>query len=169
MMEEKLEDRNNETRPIKDGPPAISHQSSSTEPVPRRVKTFNDPKLKHPNNTTFKQAHLSAHTLNVTSACLAIGYVVMGIVFIVIGALCYYVSNGVEQTYHRYDVECLNVPTCVVDIPITTSMKAPLFVYYQLDNFYQNVRSVVKSRDEKTINWFLIFGKRRELCTIGSL
>jgi len=40
---------------------------------------------------------------------------------------------------------------CTRKINITTEMKAPIFVYYQLDNFYQNHRRYVKSKNYKQL------------------
>ncbi|KVI00840.1 Protein of unknown function DUF284, transmembrane eukaryotic [Cynara cardunculus var. scolymus] len=40
-----------------------------------------------------------------------------------------------------------NLLTCVVD----KHMKAPIYIYYQLDNFYQNHRRYVKSRSEEQL------------------
>lgn len=35
---------------------------------------------------------------------------------------------------------------CTTQFTITDTIKAPVYVYYQLDNFYQNHRRYVKSR-----------------------
>jgi len=40
---------------------------------------------------------------------------------------------------------------CEITIKIESDMKAPVFVYYQLDNFYQNHRRYVKSKDYKQL------------------
>lgn len=38
--------------------------------------------------------------------------------------------------------------TCSVDLPeVVANIKGPIYVYYQLDNFYQNHRRYVKSRN----------------------
>lgn len=36
--------------------------------------------------------------------------------------------------------------TCTVEITVSQDIKQPIYVYYQLDNFYQNHRRYVKSR-----------------------
>ena len=36
--------------------------------------------------------------------------------------------------------------------PIEQDIKGPVYVYYQLDNFYQNHRRYVKSRDSAQLN-----------------
>jgi hypothetical protein len=39
------------------------------------------------------------------------------------------------------------VGACTMKFTIATTMTAPVYFYYQLDNFYQNHRRYVKSRD----------------------
>ena len=39
-------------------------------------------------------------------------------------------------------------PQCSVNVMVPQTMKAPVFVYYELDNFYQNHRRYVKSRSD---------------------
>lgn len=39
-------------------------------------------------------------------------------------------------------------PACTVTFTVDRAMKAPVYVYYQLDNFYQNHRRYVKSRSD---------------------
>lgn len=42
---------------------------------------------------------------------------------------------------------------CVLDLEeIPNDIKGPVYVYYQLDNFYQNHRRYVKSRDSSQLN-----------------
>jgi len=43
------------------------------------------------------------------------------------------------------------VNECEVTIDVKQTMKKPVFVYYQLDNFYQNHRRYVKSKDYKQL------------------
>lgn len=38
--------------------------------------------------------------------------------------------------------------TCTFEVTVTQEMKAPVFVYYELTNFYQNHRRYVKSRSD---------------------
>ena len=42
--------------------------------------------------------------------------------------------------------------TCTVDLPdFPADIKGTIYVYYQLDNFYQNHRRYVKSRDNELL------------------
>ncbi len=49
---------------------------------------------------------------------------------------------------NRYDEAIPPGQTGFVDFKIVESMKAPVYVYYELSNFYQNHRRYVKSRDD---------------------
>ncbi len=40
----------------------------------------------------------------------------------------------------RYDLVCGNNPSCVMTIEVTELLQAPVFVYYEIHNFYQNHR-----------------------------
>ena len=45
-----------------------------------------------------------------------------------------------------YTEKCDNKGICTVDLVLEKEAKAPIYVYYKLDNFYQNHRRYVKSR-----------------------
>jgi len=58
----------------------------------------------------------------------------------------------VVEFSERYDdtTECENNigSTCSINITLDDDMKEPIFVYYELRNFYQNHRNYVKSRSD---------------------
>ena len=47
--------------------------------------------------------------------------------------------------------KCCGKRTCSHSFTVAKEMKAPIFVYYELDNFYQNHRQYVKSRADKQL------------------
>jgi hypothetical protein len=49
---------------------------------------------------------------------------------------------------HRYDDAIPPGQSGFVDFQVVSAMKAPVYVYYELSNFYQNHRRYVKSRDD---------------------
>ena len=61
-------------------------------------------------------------------------------------------SNDVVEVEARYDDQCNGTSTCKVNVTIPTLMKAPVYFYYGLTNFYQNHRQYVKSRDDKQLH-----------------
>lgn len=42
----------------------------------------------------------------------------------------------------------LQIPRCAIDFTIPTTMKAPIYMYYRLTNFYQNHRQYIKNFDD---------------------
>jgi hypothetical protein len=61
----------------------------------------------------------------------------------------YTMSDQIQEKVQQYDNDpvCTVGKKCLVNFSIDTPMKAPVYFYYQLDNFYQNHRRYVKSRD----------------------
>jgi hypothetical protein len=80
----------------------------------------------------------------------------VGIVFIPIGLGCIAASNRVVEVVYQYETSC--VPgymidnkiayiqnpsidkTCTRILKVPKDMKQPIYIYYQLDKFYQNHR-----------------------------
>lgn len=42
-------------------------------------------------------------------------------------------------------------PQCIITFNVAETMKAPVYLYYELANFYQNHRRYVKSRSDKQL------------------
>ncbi|KAG4951054.1 hypothetical protein JHK85_044921 [Glycine max] len=75
--------------------------------------------------------------------------------------------SWVVEVPFRYDDECLppdhkndavayikdfgSNKTCTMKLTVKNELKAPVYVYYQLKNFYQNHRRYVKSRDDRQL------------------
>ncbi|KAG4947949.1 hypothetical protein JHK86_041188 [Glycine max] len=73
----------------------------------------------------------------------------------------------VEEAVFRYDETCLppshaqnavayiqsdtTNKTCITKWTVEHKMEAPIYIYYQLDNYYQNHRRYVKSRNDKQL------------------
>ena len=92
----------------------------------------------------------------------------IALLFIPLGVVCMMASNEVVEVKYRYDNDpgCstgfFSTPeeqanqmstngagtSCAVTLKVSETMKAPVYVYYELDNFYQNHRRYVKSRSE---------------------
>ncbi|KAK6921342.1 CDC50/LEM3 family [Dillenia turbinata] len=94
-------------------------------------------------------------------------YVAVGIIFIPIGLASLFASEHVVELVHRYDEDCLpsdysdnalayiqsteTNKTCTRSITVLKQMKSPVYIYYELDNFYQNHRRYVKSRSDEQL------------------
>ncbi|KAF3448801.1 hypothetical protein FNV43_RR09514 [Rhamnella rubrinervis] len=93
----------------------------------------------------------------------------VSIIFIPIGVASLYASRDVVEIIDRYETDCLpensrsnkdqkvqyiqgpGNKTCSRTIRVPKHMKKPIYVYYQLDNFYQNHRRYVKSRSDEQL------------------
>ncbi|KAH0913097.1 hypothetical protein HID58_036418 [Brassica napus] len=90
-------------------------------------------------------------------------FLVSGVVFIPLGAICLFASQGVIEIVDQYDIDCIPLSfrdnkvryiqgiedkRCNRTITVTKTMKNPVYVYYQLENYYQNHRRYVKSRQD---------------------
>uniref|UniRef100_A0A6A7G478 ALA-interacting subunit 3-like n=1 Tax=Hirondellea gigas TaxID=1518452 RepID=A0A6A7G478_9CRUS len=112
---------------------------------------------RRPRDTAFKQQRLPAWQPILTPRWVVATFFVLGVIFLPIGASLLVASNKVVELTVRYDnnPDCklgLDDPKygteCAVTLKITEDIELPVFVYYQLDNFYQNHRRYVKSRSD---------------------
>ncbi|KAG6505830.1 putative ALA-interacting subunit 2 [Zingiber officinale] len=115
----------------------------------------------------FTQQNLPACRPQLTPAWVIAIFLVTGVLFIPTGLVCLRASESVVEIVERYDVECvpetyrsnkvayiknsLITKKCDRLIKVQKHMKAPIYVYYELDNYYQNHRRYVKSRCDKQL------------------
>lgn len=83
-------------------------------------------------------------TIKSTVLCLEI----TGAIFIVIGIIIISFSLKIKQIEIRYDdnEKCQIGTECDIDFTIPEDMEKNVFVYYRLQNFYQNHRRYLKSK-----------------------
>ncbi|KAH6828919.1 ALA-interacting subunit 1 [Perilla frutescens var. hirtella] len=118
-----------------------------------------------PRYSRFTQQELPACKPILTPA-LVIGILIcLAIIFIPIGLLALSASENVVEVVDRYDDACVpsTTPkvgfirdpatnkTCIRSFTVPKKMRSPIYVYYQLDNFYQNHRRYVKSRSDRQL------------------
>ncbi|CAM0876659.1 unnamed protein product [Alopecurus aequalis] len=115
----------------------------------------------------FTQQDLPAWKPAMTPGCVVAIFLIIGIAFVPVGLVCLQASNSVAEIIHRYDIDCIpdahkgnkqayikdsSIPKkCIQHVKPQYHMKAPIYVYYELDNFYQNHRRYVKSRSDKQL------------------
>ncbi|KAI6691681.1 hypothetical protein NL676_028509 [Syzygium grande] len=121
---------------------------------------------KRPKYSKFTQQELPACKPILTPRWVISAFMLVSIVFIPIGVASLFASRDVVEIIDRYDIECIpesnrtdkvryiqsspNNP-CIRNLTVPKRMKQPIYVYYQLDNFYQNHRRYVKSRSDQQL------------------
>ena len=84
---------------------------------------------------------------------------IFGIIFLTLGITLYVMSERIQGVSLQYNEKCeikaKGGSPCVQKIVIDSDIPPPIYVYYQLDNFYQNHRRYVKSRSNEQLmgNW----------------
>ncbi|GAV75019.1 CDC50 domain-containing protein [Cephalotus follicularis] len=115
----------------------------------------------------FTQQKLPACKPVLTPPCVITAFLLIGAIFIPAGLVTLRASHLVVEIVDRYDTECVpdafksNKVLYVKDVSIPKNcsrilkvhkyMKAPIYIYYQLDNYYQNHRRYVKSRSDQQL------------------
>jgi hypothetical protein len=74
-------------------------------------------------------------------------FIALTIFFLIFGIVLIVYSNDVKEYTVQYNEDCNLLPNCTITINVTQKMESPVFVYYELDNYYQNHRRYVKSRN----------------------
>ena len=125
-----------------------------------------DPKVvsKRPQNTAFKQQNLPSWQPVLSPPYVITCFLSLGVLFLILGGVVVAASDSIVEVDLRYDqiAACpfeqrlarLNYacPEVIVDIPITKRMKQPVFLYYRLENFFQNHRRYAKSRSDDQLS-----------------
>uniref|UniRef100_A0A0E0G235 ALA-interacting subunit n=1 Tax=Oryza nivara TaxID=4536 RepID=A0A0E0G235_ORYNI len=116
-----------------------------------------------PKYSKFTQQELPACKPILTPKWVISVFVLVGVIFVPIGLVSLKASRKVVEIVDRYDDACVPANTtdklayiqnptisknCRRTLTVPKDMDAPIFVYYQLDNFYQNHRRYVKSRSD---------------------
>ncbi|EOY14269.1 LEM3 (ligand-effect modulator 3) family protein / CDC50 family protein isoform 1 [Theobroma cacao] len=121
---------------------------------------------KRPKYSKFTQQELPACKPILTPRWAISAFMLVSIVFIPIGVVSLFASRDVVEIIDRYENVC--VPEsfrndkvtyiqsdvdkiCNRTLRVKKLMKQPIYVYYQLDNFYQNHRRYVKSRSDSQL------------------
>ncbi|GMH07951.1 hypothetical protein Nepgr_009791 [Nepenthes gracilis] len=121
---------------------------------------------KRPKYSRFTQQELPACKPILTPRWVITAFLLVSVIFIPIGVASLLASRKVVEIVDRYDAECVNATTkservkyiqgpgdktCNRTLRVPKHMKAPVHIYYQLDNFYQNHRRYVKSRSDEQL------------------
>ena len=112
----------------------------------------------------FKQQTLPAWRPIPSFASTMITFGVFGLIFLCLGIVLYIMSDQIQEVVVDYTTtEQCSGSVCVMSVDIAETIESPIYVYYQLENFYQNHRRYVKSRDYQQL-----MGEVRTLDEISS-
>ena len=95
-------------------------------------------------DSKFKQQRLPAWRPVPTILSIIIVFSFFGIAFIILGIFILLYANKIKSVEIDY-TDCKN-KNCNKSIKIEDDIDQPIFIYYQLDGFYQNARRYVKSK-----------------------
>ena len=135
----------------------INQINNTQQPKPKKTKTTHTMVPKEPiededlvyervKKSRFKQQNLPAWRPVPTIISIVIVFAVFGIIFIILGIILLIYSNKVKSAEVEYTDCDLNI-NCDKKITIEDDIDAPVFVYYQLNGFFQNSRRYVKSKE----------------------
>lgn len=127
--------------------PIIKRWAKGGEDDPKKGKKKKE-KSKKPKNSNFRQQRLRACQPLLTPIPVITTFLVIGLVFVPLGAVMVVSSNNVIEVEKRYDNACKLGTICHVNITVDDKMDEPVYFYYKLTNYYQNHRRYVKSRND---------------------
>ncbi|XP_027100987.1 ALA-interacting subunit 3-like [Coffea arabica] len=137
---------------------AAAAADSTTPPTTRNSK--------RPKYSRFTQQELPACKPILTPKWVISAFMLVTVIFIPIGVASLFASHDVVEIIDRYETDCIpedsrkdkvayiqssGDKTCNRILNVTKHMKHPIYVYYQLDNYYQNHRRYVKSRSDQQL------------------
>mmetsp|Transcript_16826 Transcript_16826/g.18748 ORF Transcript_16826/g.18748 Transcript_16826/m.18748 type:complete len:299 (-) Transcript_16826:55-951(-) len=99
----------------------------------------------------FKQQALPSWRPNPTFLTTLVTFIIFGAIFLSLGFLLWFWGNRISEfeiTYHDKCKGQVAPHTCKLNFELDEKVKSPIFVYYQVNNLYQNHRRYVRSRND---------------------
>jgi len=112
------------------------------------------PKTKQPAITAFRQQNMKAWQPILTPKPVITTFFVLAVIFIPLGIGLLITSNTVIEITNQYDnqPQCATMgQSCNMTLIVSENMPGPVFVYYGLQNYYQNHRRYVSSRSDSQL------------------
>ena len=92
-------------------------------------------KIEKLKQSKFKQQMLPAWRPVPSFGSTMIIFGIFGLIFLTLGITLYVMSERIQGVIQKYD-DCLLKEPCTKTINIDSDIPQPIYVYYQLDNFY---------------------------------
>lgn len=96
----------------------------------------------------FKQQELPAWRPLCTPGPVLTALWAVGAVFVAVAVAALVTDARVREVVVPYGALCGANASCTLDVPLAQPLRLPVYVYYELDNYYQNYRLYVKSRSQ---------------------
>mmetsp|Transcript_5965 Transcript_5965/g.9164 ORF Transcript_5965/g.9164 Transcript_5965/m.9164 type:complete len:349 (-) Transcript_5965:367-1413(-) len=134
-------------------PPSTLSSTRGPPPAKRRPDDKNK----------FKQQNLPHTTPLFTPFWVIISYFAVGVVLIAVGVPVLYKSRELTETNVQYSpatdacvvsVTSTNVTKATCNITITSTMRAPVYFYYELHKYFQTYRKYINSRSTNQLRGF---------------
>eukprot|EP00210_Caulerpa_lentillifera_P005761 g5508.t1 len=129
------------------------------------MKTTREPK-----DSKFRQQELLAFRPVLKPLHVVLLYLIVGAILIPLGAVCLDASRSVKELKKRYDDIKICQPRdssdnrdinqrmkdsggkqCELNLTVPATLKPPIYVYYELTDYFQNHRRYVKSRNDRQL------------------
>ena len=92
-------------------------------------------KIEKLKQSKFKQQMLPAWRPVPSFGSTMIIFGIFGLIFLTLGITLYVMSERIQGVIQKYD-DCVLKEPCTKTINIDSDIPQPIYVYYQLDNFY---------------------------------
>ncbi|KAI1732857.1 LEM3 (ligand-effect modulator 3) family / CDC50 family domain-containing protein [Ditylenchus destructor] len=113
------------------------------------VDPAESPKKNRPKASRLRQQQLPAWQPILTAKTVIPTVLVTGVIFIPIGVALILASNKVQEWSSYY--ESCNQTTCSINFELQVPFKDDVYFYYGLENYFQNHRRYMKSRNDKQL------------------
>ncbi|XP_002974651.2 ALA-interacting subunit 3 [Selaginella moellendorffii] len=148
---------------------SASTSTAATASLPSSLKS------RRPKYSRFTQQELPACKPMLTTGWVISIFMAVGVLFIPLGACALNSSKKVVEIVDQYETVCIpsagtkearvqyiqdisTAKACTRQLLVTKNMAQPIYVYYELHNFFQNHRRYVKSRSDQQ----LLYGNASE-------
>jgi hypothetical protein len=96
-------------------------------------------------NSTFKQNNMAAWRPASSFFVQIMTFWIFGGIFLLLGVILFLKTEEIQEHIFRYDLDCpppqnpqqgKDNASCTTTFEITDTMEAPIYMYYQIENFY---------------------------------